>query len=152
SQAPGAWGTTILFQDGIGLLQTIFLQGEQDCSLSFSTCVHFGGFVWETGISMRVIASGNPQGYLTLASNNWAAMLYWLYARLLMRQITVLPGHVCFMISGQDLAEAPENLYHVTAWCNEISAQVSRRTPGSTGGIRSLMFHIATPSSESLEQ
>jgi len=79
-------------------------------------------------------------------------MLYWLYARLLMKQITVLPGHICFMISGQDLAEAPEMLYHVTAWCNEISAQVSRRTQEATGGIRSLMFHIATPSPESLEQ
>ena len=79
-------------------------------------------------------------------------MLYWLYARLLMKQITVLPGHICFMISGQDLAEAPEILYHVTAWCNEISAQVSRRTQESTGGIRSLMFHVATPSPESLEQ
>lgn len=101
---------------------------------------------------MWVIAPENHQGYLTLARNNWAAMLYWLYARLLMRQITVLPGHVCFMISGQDLAESPENLYNVTAWCSGISAQVSRMTPGPAGGIRSLMFHIATPSSESLEQ
>jgi undecaprenyl diphosphate synthase len=79
-------------------------------------------------------------------------MLYWLYARLLMRQITVLPGHVCFMISGQDLAEAPENLYNVTAWCRGISAQVSGTAPGSTSGIRSLVFHIATPSAESVEQ
>ena len=89
-------------------------------------------------MSMQVIASGNPQGYLTFASNNWAAMLYWLYARLLMRQITVLPGHVCFMISGQDLAEAPENLYNVTAWCNEISAQVSRRTRDLRAGSGAL--------------
>jgi undecaprenyl diphosphate synthase len=80
-------------------------------------------------------------------------MLYWLYARLLMRQITELPGHICFMISGQDLAEAPEHLYTVTAWCNGLSAQVSRKAaPGSAGGIRSLVFHIATPSPESLER
>jgi undecaprenyl diphosphate synthase len=79
-------------------------------------------------------------------------MLYWLYARLLMRQITVLPAHVCFMISGQDLAEAPASLYNVTAWCNGISAQVPRTTPEWSGGIRSLVFHIATPSPENLEQ
>jgi len=77
-----------------------------------------------------------------LAGNNWATMLYWLYARLLMRQITVLPAHVCFMISGQDLAEAPENLYNVTAWCRGISAQVSGTAPGSTSGIRSLVSCI----------
>ena len=34
-------------------------------------------------------------------------MIYWLYEYLLKRQITELPGHVCFMISGQDLADAP---------------------------------------------
>jgi undecaprenyl diphosphate synthase len=69
-----------------------------------------------------------------------------------MRQITVLPGQVCFMIGGQDLEDAPENLYTVTAWCNSISAQVSRTCPGPAGGIRSLVFHIATPSPERLEQ
>jgi undecaprenyl diphosphate synthase len=79
-------------------------------------------------------------------------MLYWLYARLLMQQITVLPAHVCFMISGQDLAEAPDSLYNVTAWCNGISAQVRKKTPGSPGGIQSLVFHIATPSPGDLEQ
>jgi undecaprenyl diphosphate synthase len=79
-------------------------------------------------------------------------MLYWLYARLLMRQITVLPGHVCFMISGQDLADAPENLYNVTAWCRGISDQVSRTAPGSKSGIQSLVFHIATPSPENVKE
>ena len=79
-------------------------------------------------------------------------MLYWLYARLLMRQITVLPENVCFMISGHDLAEAPDSLYNVTAWCNGISVHVQRTTPGLSGGIRSLVFHIATPSPGDLEQ
>jgi undecaprenyl diphosphate synthase len=79
-------------------------------------------------------------------------MLYWLYARLLMRQITVLPAHVCFMINGQDLAEAPDSLCNVTTWCNGISAHVQKKTPESSGGIRSLVFHIATPSPGDLEQ
>ncbi len=78
-------------------------------------------------------------------------MIYWLYAHLLRRQITELPAHVCFMISGQDLVDAPGNLSTVTSWCNEISAYVSRHTSPSPGGIRSLVFHIATLSPETME-
>jgi undecaprenyl diphosphate synthase len=70
-------------------------------------------------------------------------MIYWLYAQLLRRQITELPAQVCFMISGQDLAEAPDSLYNVTSWCNEISAFVSRHRSPPSSGIRGLMFHIA---------
>jgi undecaprenyl diphosphate synthase len=79
-------------------------------------------------------------------------MIYWLYAQLLKRQITELPAHVCFMISGQDLADAPANLYTVTSWCNEISAYGSRHTSLPPAGICSLVFHIATPAPETMEQ
>ncbi|MDD1694236.1 MAG: undecaprenyl diphosphate synthase family protein [Methanoregula sp.] len=79
-------------------------------------------------------------------------MIYWLYAQLLKRQITDLPAQVCFMISGQDLADAPDSLYTVTSWCNAISSYVSRRQSLPSSGIRGLMFHIATPSPEDLEQ
>ncbi|OPX64945.1 MULTISPECIES: undecaprenyl diphosphate synthase family protein [unclassified Methanoregula] len=72
-------------------------------------------------------------------------MLYWLYARLLKRQITVLPGQVCFMIGAKDMADAPDHLYRVTSWCNEISSSVAKRTPPGSAGIRGLTFHIATP-------
>ena len=78
-------------------------------------------------------------------------MIYWLYAQLLRRQITELPAHVCFMISGQDLADTPGNLYTVTSWCNEISAYVSRNTSRSPDAIHSLVFHIATPAPETME-
>jgi len=78
-------------------------------------------------------------------------MIYWLYERMLMRQITELPTHVCFMISGQDMADAPGNLYKVTSWCNEISAYVSRCTSPPCLGIHSLVFHIATPNPENPE-
>jgi len=79
-------------------------------------------------------------------------MIYWLYAQLLRRQITELPAQVCFMISGQDLADAPDSLYNVTSWCNGISADVSRRRAVSTSGIRGLMFHIALPAPDRIEQ
>lgn len=78
-------------------------------------------------------------------------MIYWLYAELLRRQITVLPEQVCFMISGEDLAEAPESLYSVTSWCNAISTRVTAHSPSGAHGIRHLMFHIATPDPEQIE-
>ena len=75
-------------------------------------------------------------------------MIYWLYAHLLKRQITELPGQVCFMIDAKDMADAPENLYRVTSWCNDISAYVAKHAPSTSSGIRGLTFHIATPSLE----
>ncbi len=72
-------------------------------------------------------------------------MIYWLYARRLKRQITELPGHVCFMIDAKDMADAPGNLFRVTSWCNDLSASVAKLNPSDTPGIRGLTFHIATP-------
>ena len=63
-------------------------------------------------------------------------MIYWLYAHLLKRQITELPGHVCFMIDAKDMADAPENLYRVTSWCNDISAYVAKHHPSESQGSR----------------
>lgn len=71
-------------------------------------------------------------------------MIYWLLAHLLRRHITDLPGQVCFMISGQDMHESPEKLYHVTAWCKAISKGVIQNGHGGGSGIRGLTFHIAT--------
>jgi undecaprenyl diphosphate synthase len=73
-------------------------------------------------------------------------MIYWLYEQMLKRQLTDLPGHVCFMISGKDMADAPETLYRVTAWCNEISAYVAKHNAPARPVIRGITFHIATPS------
>ncbi|MDP3395120.1 MAG: undecaprenyl diphosphate synthase family protein [Methanoregula sp.] len=79
-------------------------------------------------------------------------MIYWLYEHMLKRQITVLPGHVCFMISGRDMADAPENLYRATAWCNEISAYVAKHNAPATPVIRGLTYHIATPSPDDMKK
>jgi undecaprenyl diphosphate synthase len=79
-------------------------------------------------------------------------MIYWLYEQMLKRQITVLPGHVCFMISSKDMADAPENLYLATAWCNEISAYVAKHNAPTTPVIRGLTYHIATPSPDDMKK
>ncbi len=73
-------------------------------------------------------------------------MIYWLYEYLLKRQINELPGHVCFMISGQDMADAPANLFRITSWCSEISKHVEKHVEKShlpkNGGIHGITFHI----------
>lgn len=78
-------------------------------------------------------------------------MIYWLYAQLLRRQITDLPSQVCFMISGQDLADAPDSLYRVTSWCNAVSEYVSQHNSPAANGIQHLMFHIAMPDPEQID-
>ncbi len=71
-------------------------------------------------------------------------MIYWLYERLVMRQIGELPEHVCFMISGQDMADAPENLFLIVRWCAEISERVRKTRPVNSPGIQGVTFHIGT--------
>jgi len=79
-------------------------------------------------------------------------MMYWLYEYLLKRQISQVPAHICFMINGQDLAEAPENLALITSWCNELSEFVVKRNPSAGQGIRGLTFHISTPVPDDLNR
>jgi undecaprenyl diphosphate synthase len=79
-------------------------------------------------------------------------MIYRFYEYLLKRQITELPGHVCFMISGEDMAQAPENLFHITTWCNEISGFVAGHNSTSRSQIRGLTFHIGTPFQNDIDQ
>lgn len=72
-------------------------------------------------------------------------MIYWLYERLLSRQLTTLPRQICFFITAGDMAEAPEKLMECIIWCREISEAVqahdqNRPDPGITG----VTFHINT--------
>ncbi|MFA4875974.1 MAG: undecaprenyl diphosphate synthase family protein [Methanoregula sp.] len=78
-------------------------------------------------------------------------MIYWLYGQMLMRQLHELPGHVCFMINGEDMADAPEKLYLITRWCTEISQIVAKQNPAVKPGLLGITFHIATDSPASLE-
>jgi len=77
-------------------------------------------------------------------------MIHWLYSLMLKRQITALPGHVCFMIDGRDMADAPEKLLAVTQWCNQISTYTTRHHPSAPGGIAGLTFHISTPAPDEM--
>lgn len=72
-------------------------------------------------------------------------MIHWLYARLLRRQITELPEQMCFMIDAKDMADAPDNLFSVTSWCNALSAHAAKHHAAASPGIRGLTFHISTP-------
>ena len=79
-------------------------------------------------------------------------MLYWLYEQMLRRQIHLLPSHICFMISGHDMAEAPDQLLAVTRWCTEISAEIAKKSRNKDTGIRGLTFHISLPAPEQMER
>ncbi len=80
-------------------------------------------------------------------------MFYWLYERMLLSQIQVLPGHICFMLSGADLAADPEKCFEVTGWCSELNARpdlgASDRKPPA---IKGLTFHISPLSPAELER
>ena len=58
-------------------------------------------------------------------------MIYWLYEKLLLRRLTILPEHLCFMITEQDMIDAPEKIVEVSGWCRDV-------------GIRGVTFHIST--------
>ncbi|QYZ79723.1 di-trans,poly-cis-decaprenylcistransferase [Methanofollis formosanus] len=58
-------------------------------------------------------------------------MIHWLYERLLLRNLDKLPHHVCFMITGEDMIEAPRQIVETTEWCREV-------------GLSGATFHIST--------
>ena len=58
-------------------------------------------------------------------------MIYWLYERLLLRSLAILPEHLCFMITERDMVDAPEKIVDVSRWCREV-------------GIPRITFHIST--------
>jgi undecaprenyl diphosphate synthase len=78
-------------------------------------------------------------------------MIYRFYEHLLKRQITELPGHVCFMISGKDMKDAPGNLLRITSWCREITNDVEKSCAPAKTGINGITFHISTPDPDAME-
>ena len=54
-------------------------------------------------------------------------MFYWLYERMLLSQIQVLPRHICFMISSADLAAEPGKCLEVTGWCTGLNTILAHR-------------------------
>jgi undecaprenyl diphosphate synthase len=66
-------------------------------------------------------------------------VIYRLYEKILLRDLSTLPEHICFMITEQDMLDAPGNLYLAAQWCRDL-------------GIASAMFHISTADPARLER
>ena len=83
-------------------------------------------------------------------------MIYWLYEQMLSWQISMVPRQICFMISGADMAVAPEKCVEITRWCNELSGLPAKTgassTPEKNASIQGLTFHINTLSPAEQEQ
>ena len=94
-------------------------------------------------------------------------LIYWIYERLIERQLFVLPAHICVMITEQDMLEAPEKILLCTRWCIDISHGVTAREHGDAAlkivqeqkkltrngsNIKGLTFHISTKEHSSIEQ
>ena len=48
-------------------------------------------------------------------------MIYRLYEWIVLSGIEVLPSQLCFMITGDDLWDAPDKLDEVVTWCHEVN-------------------------------
>ncbi|HNX17842.1 MAG TPA: undecaprenyl diphosphate synthase family protein [Methanoregula sp.] len=83
-------------------------------------------------------------------------MLHWIYERMLLPKIQVLPRHICFMIAGADLAAAPDKCVQVTGWCSGLNDLMARQNvptgSGKPPAIEGLTFHINQLSPEELER
>jgi len=66
-------------------------------------------------------------------------MIHWLYERRLRSQLQRLPHHICFMITEQDMLDAPEKILDVTSWCLNL-------------GITLLTFHVNSTDSENIRK
>ncbi len=66
-------------------------------------------------------------------------MIYRLYEKYLLRNLRTFPEQICFMITEQDMLDAPGNLYLAVQWCRDL-------------GIGSVMFHISTDDPVRLER
>jgi undecaprenyl diphosphate synthase len=65
-------------------------------------------------------------------------MIYWLYEKLLLHRLSILPEHLCFMITEQDMIDAPGKITEVSGWCREV-------------GIQGVTFHISTPNAARID-
>lgn len=66
-------------------------------------------------------------------------MIYWLYEYFLQKRIIDLPKHICFMICGSDMEEAPLKLVDVVRWCSDL-------------GLKRMMVHISISQGDELGQ
>jgi undecaprenyl diphosphate synthase len=62
-------------------------------------------------------------------------MIHWLYEWQLKRHITILPGHICFMLTAAEINADPGKIFLATSRCIEL-------------GIGKVTFHIDTRGSD----
>jgi undecaprenyl diphosphate synthase len=65
-------------------------------------------------------------------------MIHWFYERRLKKALSLFPQHVCFMISEQEMRDAPGKVIEVATWCRDL-------------GIGEVTFHIDTRDPEKME-
>ncbi len=58
-------------------------------------------------------------------------MIRWFYEWMLVRSLQRLPQHLCFLITEQDMREAPDKIEAVAGWCADL-------------GIGEVTFHISS--------
>jgi undecaprenyl diphosphate synthase len=76
-------------------------------------------------------------------------MIRWLYEKRLLSGLSILPSHICFMITAHDMEEDPDKLVSACRWCVEITSAVRAAahrggTAGEQEGIEGITFHIST--------
>ncbi|MDD1709323.1 MAG: undecaprenyl diphosphate synthase family protein [Methanoregulaceae archaeon] len=76
-------------------------------------------------------------------------MIRWLYERVILRRIELLPARLCFMITASDMESSPLKLYEVTGWCLQVNEYLAKKYQGRDGDIpapeiKGLTFHIST--------
>jgi len=79
-------------------------------------------------------------------------MIRWLYEKRLLSGLSILPSHICFMITAHDMEEDPGKIVSVCRWCVEITGVVRPSAKGGgnayeQGGIEGVTFHISTEGS-----
>ncbi|MCX6699272.1 MAG: undecaprenyl diphosphate synthase family protein [Methanomicrobiales archaeon] len=94
-------------------------------------------------------------------------MIYWLYERRIERQLSLLPAHICVMITEQDMHDAPDKILACTRWCIDISEGVAARASGYAAReidseneksvrdgstLNGLTFHISTKKNSPIEK
>ncbi|MEI6292872.1 MAG: undecaprenyl diphosphate synthase family protein [Methanomicrobiales archaeon] len=93
-------------------------------------------------------------------------MIYWIYERLIERQLAILPSHICVMITEQDMHDTPEKILACTRWCIDISEGITKRAGNTihegidknkksvwnSNTIKGLTFHISIREDASIEK
>jgi undecaprenyl diphosphate synthase len=88
-------------------------------------------------------------------SHGVGIVIYRLYEWIVLRGIGILPAHICFMITGDDLRNAPDKLALVAQWCGEVNRYLDGHAAlpddrTANRAIRGVTVHVSTPNPEEI--